>query len=154
MYSTPQVWLQFHFSVIVIMATYGPVHTLDMLIQSPSSCWKNRHSKKAVVTEEPSNASLPVPETTFLPSAPALSSLGCHVCEWVSSMTTSPLPYVYSKELQRQRPYELNSTPNNYSALYTKHATQETFDLLKTVSISHKRYSTYAWLIMSGHLQV
>lgn len=134
---TPQMW--FHLSHFIqqveIMATYGTVNRWGELIQSPSGQLKTRLSQKAAIADELNNASHPVPQTS-VPTTISISENLQLPCAWVSSRK-APYP-MESKELQRQRPYEIN-----YAALYSYNSHSEKFNLFKIMSIGPKIYPRY-----------
>ena len=134
---TPQMW--FHLSHFIqqveIMATYGTVNRWGELIQSPSGQLKTRLSQKAAIADELNNASHPVPQTSVSTTISISENLQLP-CVWVSSRK-APYP-IESKELQRQRPYEIN-----YAALYSYNSHSEKFNLFKIMSIGPKIYPRY-----------
>lgn len=137
---TPQMWFRLsHFiQQVEIMATYGTVNRRGELIQSPSGQLKTRLSQKAAIADELNNASHPVPQTSVPTTISYL---------WVPTVALcmskfpkeQPAPYpTESKELQRQRPYEIN-----YAALYSYNSHSEKFNLFKSMSIGPKIYPRY-----------
>lgn len=124
------------------MATCGTVTSLDMLIQSPAGQLKTRPSQKALITEEPNNASHPVSQT-FSSSSVKFPPLSCAGVPFLQGQLTL---YPMLRSLQRQRPYKHNDL---LSPLHLKSHSGKQSNFLTIISIPHKIYPTHTWFITS-----